>query len=1153
MTDNNKPFPPVFATNRPEKGETVAAEVNRLLNGVRTKYANQAELAIATAYLNPQGFNLIADEVEQAPVVRLMLGAEPDAAFDRRVSLTPNDLLTRGLQHERDMVGFTLEADTQARRLVEWLRHAAETGVPVVDVRRYTKSFLHGKAFIAAHPDLPAVLAGSSNLTYAGLMLNRELNLGYPSGQHTHLVVDWFEELWADAEPFDLAGFYEERWLPHSPWAVFLRMLHELYGGEPDDDDFRDHLVLPLTGFQRDGVKRAQQLLEKLGGVLICDEVGLGKTFVAGELIAQAAHRRRQDVLVVVPAALRESTWKPFLQRYDFSRRVEVLSYEDLRLKYERAIESGVAGLEEYRTEMEQYALVVVDEAHNLRNRKTLRHEAVDRLVQGEYTKNVVLLTATPVNNSLDDLENLVSLFVRNDGEFAHLNIPSISKYIKDAKALDPDTLSPEHLFDLMDQVAVRRTRKFSKDEYSGDTMVGPGGREITIEFPTPKLDRIDYEFSPAGEKLLSAVVYALEGQDYDPRLAGDMERALIERCADPKRLSMARYVPSLFALDQKIERRQISGSALLESALLKRFESSTIALRNTLNKMISSHETFLSALDGGVVLTGRLLGDFGVSDDQIEEFLEDVDRNDAGVADLAEFDEVALRKRVKLDISLLKELVKLADASLKSDDPKVEKLLEDLTKIAVDSKKVSPDGISERDRRKVIIFATYTDTISYLRDKVVEAVDKAKKGSPLAEFKGRIPDAIYGSRTGISQEQRARTLAEFVPFTAGPLNSDGNPKSKDKHDVLFATDVLSEGVNLQQAGQIVSVDLPWNPMRLVQRHGRIDRIGSHHRHVRIGCFFPAKHLGELLELEEILQRKIAYANAAIGMGEIIPGQRAKPNLDLIHHEIALELDVVAQLAAGNADILLSRGGSAALSGEEYRRRLTKAMRSDALRGEVESLPFGSGSGFVSSRIRQPGWVFCAKIGDHPKPWFRFVAADPTTWEPKLNADGEPLVITDTLTALVAADPGGEATEAYLPNGSMTGVYSAWEIAHNDIFNSWAWMTDARNLRPDVPLALREAAQLVIDNGAVLGAEQNSLLQKLNAKWDKEIVDAVRLIVRSADSDPDKLKKLVAYVHGQGLRAPEPVKPLPVIQKDEIRVVCWMAVSNTWNIGNVDI
>ena len=1140
---NNQQFPPVFATNRPGSGDTVAAEVNRLLNGVRTKYAKPAELAIATAYLNPQGFNLIADEVEQAPVVRLLLGAEPEESFSRRAVSTPADVFDRGLQHERDMVGFTLEADAQARRLVDWLRRAAETGTPIVEVRRFTKSFLHGKAFIAVHPDLPAVLAGSSNLTYAGLMLNRELNLGYPSGQHTHLVVDWFEELWNEAEPFDLAHFYEERWLPHSPWVVFLRMLKELYGGEPDDDDFRANLVLPLTGFQRDGVRRAEQLLDRLGGVLVCDEVGLGKTFIAGELIAQAAHRRRQDVLVIVPAALRESTWKPFLERFDFSRRVKVWSYDDLRLKFEKLMEEGPNGLAKYQRELEQFALIVVDEAHNLRNKSTLRHEAVDRLLQGEYAKKIVLLTATPVNNSLDDLENLISLFVRNDGEFAHLNIPSITKYIKDAKALDPDTLSPEHLFDLMDQVAVRRTRKFIKDEYSGDSMIGPGGKEITIEFPTPKLDRLDYDFTPAGEKLLRAVVYALEGQEYDPRIKGDMERALKERCGDPKRLSMARYVPSLFATDLEVERRQISGSALLESALLKRFESSTIALRNTLNKMIASHETFLRALDGGVVLTGRLLGDFAVSDDEIEDFLDDVDRDDAGISDLKDFDAKALTARVKLDVNLLRHLVTLCDEAMKDDDPKVAKLLEDLTQIATDSKSVSPDGVSEGDRRKVIVFATYTDTIRYLRDRVVAEVEKAKKGSPLAEFKDRIPDAIFGSRTGISQEQRAKTLAEFVPYTAGPLDANGKPTAPDKHDVLFATDVLSEGVNLQQAGQIVSVDLPWNPMRLVQRHGRIDRIGSHHRHVRIGCFFPAKHLEELLQIEEVLQRKIAYANAAIGMGEIIPGQRAKPNLDLIHNDIAIELDGVQRIAEENAEILLSRGGAAALSGEEYRRRLSRALGNDGLKREVETLPFGSGSGFVSSRLRQPGWIFCAKIADHPKPWFRFVAANPGTWTPKVDADGEPLVVADTLTSLVAADPGGEHTEVHLPENAATGVYDAWELALQDIYDTWTWMTDPRNLRPDVPLALREAAALVAEYGDFLGTDQNPLLQKLNAKWDKEIVDSIRRIVRSEDSATDRLRELADYVQTQGLRAPDPVKPLPPIEKDDIRVVCWMAVS----------
>jgi hypothetical protein len=271
-----------------------------------------------------------------------------------------------------------------------------------------------------------------------------------------------------------------------------------------------------------------------------------------------------------------------------------------------------------------------------------------------------------------------------------------------------------------------------------------------------------------------------------------------------------------------------------------------------------------------------------------------------------------------------------------------------------------------------------------------------------------------------------------------------------------------------------------------------------------------------------------------------------KPNPDLIHNEIAVEIGAIADLAAGNADLLINRGGTSALSGEEYRRRLSKAFRSDALEKEVLNLPFGSGSGFVSSRIGQPGWVFCARIGNHPKPWFRFVAANQQTWSPYTDVEGNPIVVSDTLSALVAADPGGDATEAHLPNGSMTGVYEAWEIAHQDIFDTWTWMTDPKNLRPDIPLALREAALLVQDHGDFLGVDQLGLLQKLNAKWDKEIVDEVRRIVRSDKTERKKLEVLLEYVQSQGLQAPDPVKPLPAINADDIRVVCWMAVSQTW-------
>ena len=151
-----------------------------------------------------------------------------------------------------------------------------------------------------------------------------------------------------------------------------------------------------------------------------------------------------------------------------------------------------------------------------------------------------------------------------------------------------------------------------------------------------------------------------------------------------------------------------------------------------------------------------------------------------------------------------------------------------------------------------------------------------------MSKYTGRVASPIYGARNGNGQDERSAVIAGFAPVTAGELRSDGTPVSADEYDILITTDVLAEGVNLQQAGRMVNFDLPWNPMRLVQRHGRIDRIGSPHKKVVIGCFFPAENLDTLLKLEETLQRKIAYANAAIGTGTVIPGQISDPTREVL-------------------------------------------------------------------------------------------------------------------------------------------------------------------------------------------------------------------------------------------------------------------------------
>ncbi len=637
--------------------------MNRLLAGSRQALASPPELALATAYLNPGGFGLIADEVEQAPRVRLLLGAEPETPPIRRVQRpSPFEEHLAGLVDERDLTGFTIEADHSARRLVNWLRRTVDDTAPAVEVRRLANEFLHGKAFIVVHPFHSAVLAGSSNLTYAGLARNRELNLGYPSGQHTQLVIDSFDELWDLAEPYDLAAVYEARWKPHEPWTVFLRMLYELYGAD-DDDDHDLTLELGLTGFQHDGVARSLRILDELGGVLVCDEVGLGKTFIAGEIIHRAAYRGRQQVLVVVPAALRDSTWVPFLRRFNlYSNRVQVVTYDDLRIGTKPEVQN-----------LDSYALVVIDEAHNLRNTATQRAEAVKELLGGEFAKKVVLLTATPVNNSLFDLQSLLSYFVRNDAQFAPLGIPSIAGYLKHAADLDPDALAPEHLFDLMDQVAVRRTRRFIKDNYRGDHLIGPSGTPIEIEFPTPRVERIDYDLSPQGQKLLDAVIRALEVPDVGP-----LARRLSGESRDPDRLVLARYTTSLYRLEQATTERQIANSGLLRSALLKRLESSAHALGNTLGRLIVSHETFLEALKGGWVLTGEALEEFAAGDEGIDAFLDAVDTETiTGLDEASKYDVADLTEQVEGDLDLLQRLQELAQAAADTDNLKVARLVE--------------------------------------------------------------------------------------------------------------------------------------------------------------------------------------------------------------------------------------------------------------------------------------------------------------------------------------------------------------------------------------------------------------------------------------------------------------------------------------------
>ncbi|MBB5140536.1 hypothetical protein HNP84_010304 [Thermocatellispora tengchongensis] len=392
-----------------------------------------------------------------------------------------------------------------------------------------------------------------------------------------------------------------------------------------------------------------------------------------------------------------------------------------------------------------------------------------------------------------------------------------------------------------------------------------------------------------------------------------------------------------------------------------------------------------------------------------------------------------------------------------------------------------------------------------------------------LACYRGRITTAAGPDRTG-----RSQVIAGFAPRTAG------GGVAEDLYDLIIATDVLAEGVNLQQARHIINYDLPWNPMRLVQRHGRIDRIGSEHREVFLRCFFPDQQLERFLGLEERLQRKLKQASAATGVGEVLPG--------FIGREVNLTetREEIDRLRREDAT-LFETGGASALSGEEYRRRYQSQLANPELREAVLRLPWGSGTGFARAGGAQPGLVFCARIGDHSRPWFRYVPLN-DDFTITCNEQGHPVVIDDTLSCLDAADPGGPETPAELVEAVYQAAFPAWAHAKRHILATWMHNADPANLQPPIPRVMRDAAELVRQYGAHLGDRQDELVERFQAPYSPRIQRALREGLAYQGTVRQRVDHLAELADRLGLVRQTAPEPLPPIREDDIHLVCWIAI-----------
>lgn len=1085
---------PLFVDNR--DGNTLAAALRGHLGTLRDENKMLWEVCIASAFFNVPGFALLANELERVGKVRLLLGADPrpEARWrDRQPGDPPPEQFVErmveeelvqlevGLRHGRDLLPFDEETDRTIRRLLEYL-HSGK-----VEVRRYEKQFLHAKAFIFRVVG-GGLLVGSSNLTYAGLRGSLELNLGHYEDPVVGKVEGWFDELWEQATPFDLAAIYDRLMAEFPPYLVYLRVLWELYGQELEEEqaEIAQAGQVPVTTFQRHGVWRALRIMRKCGGVLVADGVGLGKTFIAGEII-RLYRERRQRVLLVCPAALRDSTWDEFLHKFEFDRSVECVSYEEL------ARDSQFGGTKGYlRCPIDDYALVVIDEAHNYRNPDASNRAGILRQLLMGQRRDVLMLSATPVNNSLWDLYHLLRYFVKQDALFADRGVLSLRERFEDAMRVEPFSLNPDMLYPIIDATTVKRTRRFIKKHYSDD-LIPVDGQMVPIRFPKPVASTINYD--------LDAVL---------PGFFDELEQSLAPAAGSPQ-LRMARYQAENYQWDTLNTGGDSALVGLIRTGLLKRFESSAHAFARTATKMVEEHDLFLQGLSRGKVARKELLHELSAADD--DETIDELFATSPHAEEAEGYDAATLAEHVKEDRDRLDHLAQRAAQVRPENDPKLAALVEELIRIAQEAKDEAVDDEDERRKRKVLVFSFYEDTIDWIEDFLRHRIDRDPK---LASYRGRLASAAgHESRSGIS---RKHAVYGFAPESSGAPAA----QREDRYDILLCTDVLAEGMNLQQSRNIINYDLPWNPMRLVQRHGRIDRIGSKHPKVFLRTFFPDRQLDALLNLEARVRRKLAQAARSVGI-ESAPIEHGTEG----QQSFAETRDEIERLHQGDAT-LYEQGGtaSAAQTGEEYRQELRQAL--ERFGEEIRELPWKAGSGMVKGCRR--GHFFLARVGQ--RCYVRFVDFATQEIECELGTCLRQIECT-------------EDTPRTMPTDLKQTAYAAWSKARQDIFAAWSHETDPANLQPKVSRFNRTLAAFVRDN-APADVDQDRLhrcLDAIESPCQRREELALRDVCgREYPTEADRSSAVLEEVERLGLEPFHAPKPLPPIEADDVRLICWMAV-----------
>lgn len=860
--------------------------------------------------------------------IRFLLGEEPKIRVSQLDTSFPEKYLKADLSD--------LPFKPEFKEIVIFLSKYIESGR--IKIKLYKKSFLHAKCYILGSEAENAIgIIGSSNFTRNGLLGNTELN----DVEYDHRIVNylpknetqdpshrsWFEKLWNDessiewTEQFkiEILGLSKFGSLSYSPFELYIKILYEIYG---DDIEIEEKLRaetffesrVDLTLFQEESVKKVLSRLRnpKIGMCLLADSVGLGKSFIAKKVIEELGYFGRQNILIICPASLRED-WENHLKEitlnapiysiteFALDENFEVLKrdlmFHKLKSKRNNAID-----------------LLVIDESHNLKTQasKSFRH-LLELLTDKEYCEQipkVLMLSATPVNNGIKDLANQILLAKGgNDKFFAPLGIESVFNFFRitqsEFKRVGSEDVFSE-LYPILNRIMVKRTRHQVKKDFPDATLEGK-----KIIFPEEFLDNVLYELdskkirkaisdelnflgksNPNLFRLFTVEMSESEEEEEDKvglqeffRLKTEVVKKhqteyesvfhFIDRAIKGLKLIPYSYlneklVKSSDEQAQANSRKNLTG--VMKVSLFKSFDSSVFTFSKRIEKYSKYLEQFEKLFfDENILVKPAIITkalnrfDDEPDEDIIDLIYEEIEKfnqrqnhsNNFDVelafspVDLSDFNQNNIKNFIQQDkdiITLIKKVISVID----DEDTKLSRLKALLRTLK---------------GNKVLIFSYFATTVDYLKEKLsnefLSSIDVSEDQI-----------AFLKSKNG---KFKSEFVKRFAPVAQRQVCINGNVNGKSELKVLCSTDVLSEGQNLQDCGIIINYDLHWNPVKMVQRNGRINRLGSLFEKVSIYNFRPEDQLDKFLRLMLKLQEKIQVIGASVGLDSSVLGENITP------------------------------------------------------------------------------------------------------------------------------------------------------------------------------------------------------------------------------------------------------------------------------------